>query len=123
VALSADGREARRWVRPLVAHYCAHLQGQSISRDAQVPERVIAALRAAREGGADGADLITEELVDTFAIAGTPDDCRRALDRWARAGLTAPVAVTLPGTDVADQLRLVGAELVPYWAARARRSA
>ncbi len=121
VAVSADGREARRWVRPMIARYCAHLHGQSILRDAGVPEAVSAALRAALGSGGDGADLVADELVDTFAVAGTPDACRRALDRWARAGLTAPVAVTLPGTDVAEQLRLMGAELVPHWTARARQ--
>jgi 5,10-methylenetetrahydromethanopterin reductase len=121
IAVSADGREARRWVRPLIARYCAHLHGQSIMRDAAVPEPVGAALRAAIGRGDDGADVVTDELVDTFAIAGTPDACRRAIDRWIRAGLTAPVAVTLPGTDVREQLRLMGDELVPYWAARASR--
>ena len=50
-----------------------------------------------------------------FAVAGTPDECRRALRRWADAGLTALIAVPPPGVDVEGQLARVGAELAPYW--------
>jgi len=116
-AVSRDRRDARAWVRPLLARYLAHLHGQSILADAGVGESTTHALRVTRSRGEDGAALVTDDLLDTFAVAGTPDDCRRALTRWETAGLTTPIAVFPPGVDVAEQLASLGADLAPFWRA------
>lgn len=36
--------------------------------------------------GADGSGEMTDEIVTSIAAAGTPDDCRRAVTNWHRAG-------------------------------------
>ena len=61
------------------------------------------------------ADLVTDDLVDTFAAAGTPAECRAALARWAEAGLDAVVAVVPDTTDIVRQLDRLGRELAPAW--------
>ena len=43
------------------------------------------------------AELVTDEMIDALAVAGTPAECRRALARLAEAGLDTPVAVLPAG--------------------------
>src|SRR2546426_972809 len=65
--------------------------------------------------GREAADLVTDDLVDTFTVAGTPAECRAALARWAEAGLDAAVAVVPRGDDLGRQLERLGRELAPAW--------
>ena len=115
VAMSDDGAEARARVRPLLARYLGVLHGQSILADAGLgPERT-QPFREALMAGRGAGELVTDDMVDTLAIAGTPAQCRGALARWAEAGLDAPVVVLPGGDDLAGQLERLGRELVPAW--------
>jgi 5,10-methylenetetrahydromethanopterin reductase len=114
-AVSRDGAEARQRVKPLLARYLGFLHGQSILKDAGLSEAQTLPFREALLAGKPATHLVTEELVGTFAVAGTPEECRKALSRWAEAGLDVPLAVLPPGLDVVEQLRLLGAELAPFW--------
>jgi 5,10-methylenetetrahydromethanopterin reductase len=115
MAVSADGREARARVRPLLARYLAALHGQSILADAGLEPARTQPLRNAWLAGTPAADLVTDEMVDALAVAGTPDECRRALGRLAEAGLDAPVAVLPAGPPLAEQLAQLGNTLAPAW--------
>jgi alkanesulfonate monooxygenase SsuD/methylene tetrahydromethanopterin reductase-like flavin-dependent oxidoreductase (luciferase family) len=115
LAVSDDGQEARARVRPLVAHYLGILHGQSILQDAGMDAARTQPFRDALTAGRNAADLVTDDLVDAFAIAGTPSDCRAALARWAEAGLDCAVAVVPARADLARQLERIGRELVPAW--------
>jgi 5,10-methylenetetrahydromethanopterin reductase len=115
VAVSADGRAAREHTRPFLAKYLALLHGQTIIADAGISSDTTARLREALATGADASALITDDIVDTLTISGTPADCRAALRRWADAGLDAPIAVPMPGMSVDEQLAAYGAELAPAW--------
>lgn len=115
VAVDRDGHAARRSVKPLLARYLGVLHGQSILRDAGYgPEQTEPFIDALRKGVL-AVDLVTDAMVDTLAVAGTPDDCHAALERLADAGLDAPIAVVPRGADVAEQLGLMGETLVPFW--------
>jgi alkanesulfonate monooxygenase SsuD/methylene tetrahydromethanopterin reductase-like flavin-dependent oxidoreductase (luciferase family) len=59
-------------------------------------QREAAAIRAAAAAGdPDGMiEAVSEEMIDTFAIAGTPDRCRRQLEAWGDLDL----AVLFPPT-------------------------
>ncbi len=115
VAVSDDGVEARAWVRPLIARYLGVLHGQSILQDAGLDRARTQPFSDALAAGRPAADLVTDDLVDTFAVAGTPSECRAALARWAQAGLDAAVAVVPGRTDLARQLEHIGRELAPAW--------
>ena len=115
VAVSDDGVEARAWVRPLIARYLGVLHGQSILQDAGLDRARTQPFSDALAVGRPVADLVTDDLVDTFAVAGTPSECRAALARWAQAGLDAAVAVVPGRTDLARQLEHIGRELAPAW--------
>jgi 5,10-methylenetetrahydromethanopterin reductase len=114
-AVSREARRARAAVRPLIARYLGLLHGQSILLDAGLgPERT-RPFREAVARGAPAVDLVDDALIDALAVAGTPEQCRRQLARWAEAGLDAPIAVLPPGVDVLKQLALCGEALVPAW--------
>ena len=118
VAIGGDSAAARRSVRPLLARYLAHLHGQTILADAGVAPAQTLAIREARARGESGGPLVTEEQIDTFALAGTADHVRRRLADWLEAGLDTPIALLAGGADPAEQLAEIGAELGPWLARR-----
>jgi len=113
VAVGMDAEAARRSVRPLLARYLAHLHGQMILADAGVSDAQTAAIRQARARGESGAALVTEEQIDTFALAGTPDHARQRLRDWIDTGLCTPIALLAGEADAIEQLGQIGAELGP----------
>ena len=116
VAVSDDGARARRWTRPLVAHYLGLLHGQSILEDTGIDAARTQQFRDAFVAGrAAPADLVTDDVLDALAIAGTPSQCRDALARWADAGLDAVIAVVPEAADLAAQLDVIGGELSAAW--------
>jgi 5,10-methylenetetrahydromethanopterin reductase len=121
VVIDADRAAAHARLRPFVGGYLALLHGQSILADAGVPAALSLAAREALARGEAPGPLVPDELVEVFAVAGSPDDCRRALTGWADAGLAAPIAVPVPGIDVIEQLRRFRETLVPAWQALAAR--
>ena len=70
-------------MRPMVARYLGALHGQSILEDAGLAPARTQPFRDALAAGRVAADLVTDELMDAVAIAGTPAQCRAALARWA----------------------------------------
>jgi 5,10-methylenetetrahydromethanopterin reductase len=115
MALADDGAQARGWLRPLIARYLGALHGQSILADAGLDGTRTQPFRDALAAGRPAADLVTDEMIDTFAIAGTPAQCRRALARWADAGLDGIIAVLPARPDFANQLERIGREVSPSW--------
>ena len=115
VAVADDRAQARAWMRPLVAHYLGLLHGQSILVDAGLPPARTQRFRDALATGRPAADLVSDDVLDAVAIAGTPADCRAALARWAEAGLDGVVAVVPEGPDLAGQMERLGRELAPAW--------
>jgi len=115
IAVSNDRTQARGWMRPLIAHYLGVLHGQTILDDAGLAPSRTQAFRDALTAGRPAADLVTDEILDAVAIAGTPAECRAALARWAEAGLDGVVAVIPEGADLACQLEYLGRDLSPVW--------
>ena len=116
VAVSDDGARARQWTRPLVAHYLGLLHGQSILEDGGIDAARTQHFRDAfLAGRAAPAELVTDDVLDALAIAGTPAECRKALAAWADAGLDAVIAVVPDGADLAAQLDWIGGELSAAW--------
>src|SRR5262245_256919 len=115
VAVSDDEAEARAWMRPPVARYLGALHGQSILDDAGLGAARTQPFRDALVAGRDAAELVTDDVMDAVAVAGTPERCRASLARWAEAGLDGMVAVVPPGADFARQVERLGRELSPAW--------
>jgi 5,10-methylenetetrahydromethanopterin reductase len=116
MAVSADGGAARARVRPLLARYLGALHGQSILADAGLSTAATQPFRDALLAGRPAAERVTDAMVDALAVAGTPAQCRGALERLAEAGLDAPVAVLPAGAPLDEQLHEIGRTLAPAWA-------
>ena len=94
-AVDADRQQARRWARHHIAFYSVIPYFDVMFR-LHGFEREATAIRDAA-GCGDAAGMIaavSEEMVDTFAIAGTPDQCREQLSAWGDLD----VAVLFPPT-------------------------
>jgi 5,10-methylenetetrahydromethanopterin reductase len=117
VAVADDGAQARAWMRPLVARYLGALHGQSILADAGLDATRTQPFRDALTARRSAVELVTDEVMDAVAVAGTPAECRAALARWAEAGLDSVVAVVPDGADLAGQIERLGRELAPAWKA------
>jgi alkanesulfonate monooxygenase SsuD/methylene tetrahydromethanopterin reductase-like flavin-dependent oxidoreductase (luciferase family) len=115
VAVDADGGRARNLVKPLIARYLGVLHGQSILLDAGLDPDRTRPFREALGAGASAAHLVDEQLIDTLAVAGTPEHCRRQLARWAEAGLDAPIGVLPGGPDPLGRLAAFARVAVPAW--------
>ena len=76
-------------------------------------EAVTLGIRRARAAGESGAALVTDEHIDAFTLAGTPDQVRDRLRGWVDAGLDIPIALPI-GEDPLAQMELIGAELGPW---------
>jgi probable F420-dependent oxidoreductase len=94
-AVDDDASTARRWARHHIAFYSV-IPYFDVMFELHGFEREAAAIRsAAAAGDPDGMiAAVSEEMIDTFAIAGTPDQCRRRLEAWGDLDL----AVLFPPT-------------------------
>lgn len=110
-----DGRRAREGVKPLLARYLGVLHGQSILEDAGLGPAQTQPFKDALLRGDTAAHLVTDEMVEALAVAGTPEECRRQLRRWAEAALDTAVAVVPRAADLVEQVARIGAELSPAW--------
>jgi probable F420-dependent oxidoreductase len=94
-AADTDASQARRWARHHIAYY-AVIPYFDVMFGLHGFEREAAAIRsAAARGDSEGMiAAVSEEMIDTFAIAGTPDQCRELLRSWGDLD----VAVLFPPT-------------------------
>jgi alkanesulfonate monooxygenase SsuD/methylene tetrahydromethanopterin reductase-like flavin-dependent oxidoreductase (luciferase family) len=114
MAVDSDGGRARQAVKPVLARYLGVLHGQSILEDAGLGPARTQPFRDALLRGASAVSLVTDEMVETLAVAGTPDECRRGLRRFAESGLDTAVAVIPGELDMTEQIARVG-ELSAAW--------
>jgi alkanesulfonate monooxygenase SsuD/methylene tetrahydromethanopterin reductase-like flavin-dependent oxidoreductase (luciferase family) len=94
-AVDADRQQARRWARHHIAFYSVIPYFDVMFRLHGFEREATAIRDAAGRGDAAGMiAAVSEEMVDTFAIAGTPDQCREQLSAWG----VLDVAVLFPPT-------------------------
>jgi len=82
-AVDEDAVTARRWARHHIAFYSV-IPYFDVMFELHGFQREAAAIRDAAAQGDPGGmiEAVSEEMIDTFAIAGTPDQCRRRLEAW-----------------------------------------
>ncbi len=115
VAIHEDGEQALRDARSQVSFYASIPQYERYFGDHGFGEAARRAAAAAARGDARGmAEAIPDEMVRTFAVAGTPDEVRARIARYHEIGdaftLMPPVAGLKP--DVVAAYRRAIAETV-----------
>ena len=111
-SVGPDRAEARDAVKEVLAYYLARVEGVVVDTAGADPEAVAAVRAAVAEGGeAAGAAVVSESLVDTFAVAGTVDDVVEGLHAFAAAGLHMPLAWYTLGPDPDEGVRLLAEQV------------
>lgn len=95
-----DGEAARAALRPLVATFLGVHGDHDITRVAGLDPELAARFREGWMQGRPATDLVDDTLLDTFAVAGTPQECTAGLRRFLAAGLDGFVIRDDPHTDL-----------------------
>jgi 5,10-methylenetetrahydromethanopterin reductase len=117
-SISDDDRRARDAIKPLLAGLIALMASQPRNplfvAAGLDPDEVIRFGQVYASGELP-VRMVTDAMVDTFAIAGDPDRCRAALSRIIDAGITHPVFFEVPGIEGAETIRMVHRHLMPHF--------
>ncbi len=117
-SVSEDEREAREAIKPLLAGLISLMASQP-----QMPLFAVAGIdpdeiRRFGEVYAAGelpVRLVTDRIIDSFAIAGGPERCREGLARIIEAGVTHPIFFEIPGVPMEETIRSVHKYLAPHF--------
>jgi 5,10-methylenetetrahydromethanopterin reductase len=113
VSVDPDRAAAPRAVRSVLAYYLHRVEGVVVDQAGADPDAVADVRRAVRLDGLEvAARRVSEDLIDTFAAAGTPTDVADALDRYRGAGLRGALAWHVLGPDPEAGLRSLATEVL-----------
>ena len=113
-SISNDGNEAKKFAKRILGTYTIPRTPKIVLSLAGIPEdRVEKVRRNYFQGDVQAAvNCVTDELVDQFALAGTPDQCLEKLHRFAETGLKCPV-LYIHGPDHEVAMELAAEKMVP----------
>ena len=113
-SVDEDRDLARRAVREVLAYYLARVEGVVIDESGADMDAVDAVRAAVAERGMRaGADAVSESLIDTFAVAGTPDEVASGLLAFAAAGMQLPLLWHTFGPDPQRAVGVLAREVRP----------
>jgi 5,10-methylenetetrahydromethanopterin reductase len=114
VSVDSDAHAARNAVRRVLAYYIHRVEPVVLATSGGDPDEIEGVRRAVLERGVeDGAQRVTDGLIDTFAAAGEPDFVAARLQEYVDAGLRGVLAWHVLGPDRARALRLLAEEVRP----------
>jgi 5,10-methylenetetrahydromethanopterin reductase len=117
-SIAEDERVARDRIRPIVAIMISLMAPQPttpIFAAAGLPAETIVKFGESFAHGKVPADMVTDEMIDTFTIAGSPSRCRENLARLIEAGVTAPVFFEVPGVPPQQTMDDACRHLMPHF--------
>jgi 5,10-methylenetetrahydromethanopterin reductase len=115
VSVSHDASAAREAVKLRLAYYLhrvetvVHAHSGADAADIQRVRDV-----TAERGPRDGAKVVTDEIIDTFSVAGDPQLAVRRFREYAEAGLQGLIIQHVPGPERVEGLTLIAKEVVPH---------
>ncbi len=93
VSMSEDRKKAMEKVKPMIAFYLSLPIFDAILEDIGMTDEVAPVSEAYSKGNKEEAfEYMTEDIIDTFAVAGTPEECREKLEGFVEAGVNEPLA-------------------------------
>ncbi|MEE8599948.1 LLM class flavin-dependent oxidoreductase [Euzebya tangerina] len=108
VRIGDDRHAVRERTRPFVAKFLGVHGVHPITEQAGIPPELAQQFRQGWQAGTPRSDLVTDQILDTVAIAGDRDDVAAGLRRFADAGLATAVIheeVTQDQTRMLDQVQ------------------
>lgn len=117
-SISNDGDAARNNVREVVALYVADptltAADLMLQHSRVKPEDLNIVKQGMKDGGIhQAAKLVTPEMIDEFALAGTPDECIGKLEKLGKLGINLPIAFDLLGPEPEEAIELIAKEVLP----------
>lgn len=100
-------------VRSFIAHYIGVMGTQPILVEAGMTPEQLERFRKAAERGEDASGLVTDALVETFAVVGSPEECVERLQDYIRAGVHTVIACEIPGIPMEDTARGIAEHILP----------
>ncbi len=97
-ACAEDGEAVRERVKPTIAKYLGIHGDHDITRVAGLDRDLCLEFRSRMLRGVDANDLVSDEIVDTFAIAGDAKQCLAGLARFDEGGADTIVLIGDPGS-------------------------
>ena len=118
VSVSEDEKAAREAVKPMLAGMTMLMSSypeHPLFTCGGLPPDQVKRIAATVAKGEAFTELITDDMIDAFAIAGSPERCRENLAKVIDAGVTVPIAFELPGVSAEKTIRGVHTHLLPYF--------
>ncbi len=116
ISISENAQQAREAAKPLLAILLgigAFEATSPILRCLNFPESLLRQFTARYAKGDIPVDLVDDEVIDHFAIAGSPEHCRKKMADFVAAGLDVPIAFEIPGTPPEQTIASVKQYLFP----------
>ena len=118
-SISEQEREAREAIKPLLAALIS-LMGATqpdcpLFAAAGFDPEQARRFAAVYKTGELPVHLVTDAIIDTFAIAGGPDRCRDGLNKLLQAGVTHPIFFEIPGVPAEKTIQSVHQYLMPHF--------
>ena len=104
ISIDQDEARAREKVRSKIAYYLGLHGDDATTKNLGLSKEQLDDFRAGFLAGQARADLVTEELIDTLAVAGSPDRCRRQIEELTDAGVTEIVMFQMPEIPVRNNM-------------------
>lgn len=97
VCVDADSNRAKEQVRPLIALYLSIFP--NIARETELALEFVSKTRETfhAQGLMAAAGLITDEIINSLVVAGTPAECRARIQEYRDAGLQLPIVFPVDG--------------------------
>jgi 5,10-methylenetetrahydromethanopterin reductase len=121
-SVDEDGGRAHDAIRPLVANYIStkakNADDDKVMQLAGVTSKdLLPIAQAIAAAGVDaGVRMLSDELIDKVALAGTPEECRLRLRAYRDAGMGLPLLYQTLGPDRVAAVRLIAERILPDFA-------
>ena len=115
VSVGTDATAAREAVKATLAYYLYRVENVMHAHSGADPGDIQKVRDVAAEQGPEaGAAVVTDEIIDTFAIAGDTALAVRRFRDYAEAGIRGLIIQHIPGPERVAGLRLIAEEVVPH---------
>lgn len=115
VSVGTDAKAAREAVKSRLAYYLYRVE-KVVHEHSGADASDIARVRevTSERGPEAGAAVVTEEIIDTFAVAGDTPLAVRRFREYAEAGLHGLIIDHVPGPGRIEGLSLIAKEVIPH---------
>ncbi len=113
IVVDRNVEQDRAALRSYIAKYIVLMGAQPILLEAGMTPEQVERFRNAAQQGADPSELVTDDLVATFGVAGSPEACVGRLREYIRAGVNTIIACDIPGIPIEVTARSIAEHILP----------